>query len=63
LRISPFRINVVIALMAFSGLRRESIGNNGGSDGLMLKESPNPIPELAEEFEVSENFMRKRFLF
>jgi len=49
--------------MAFSGLRRESIGNNGGSDGLMLKESPNPIPELAEEFEVSENFMRKRFLF
>jgi hypothetical protein len=37
--------------------------NHGGSEGLMLKESPNPIPELAEEFEVSENFMMKRFLF
>jgi Zn-dependent peptidase ImmA (M78 family) len=25
-----------------------------------VKESPDPIPELAEEFQVSENFMRKR---
>ena len=25
-----------------------------------VRESPNPIPELAELFEVSENFMRKR---
>jgi Zn-dependent peptidase ImmA (M78 family) len=25
-----------------------------------VEESPNPIPELAEEFQVSENFMRKR---
>ncbi|MEO0242800.1 MAG: ImmA/IrrE family metallo-endopeptidase [candidate division WOR-3 bacterium] len=28
-----------------------------------VKESPNPIPELAEEFQVSENFMRKRLEF
>jgi hypothetical protein len=25
-----------------------------------VKESQNPIPELAEEFQVSENFVRKR---
>ena len=25
-----------------------------------IKESPNPIPALAEEFQVSQNFMRKR---
>jgi Zn-dependent peptidase ImmA (M78 family) len=25
-----------------------------------VKESPDPIPELAEEFQVSENFMRKK---
>jgi Zn-dependent peptidase ImmA (M78 family) len=25
-----------------------------------VKESPDPIPELAEEFQVSENFMKKR---
>jgi Zn-dependent peptidase ImmA (M78 family) len=25
-----------------------------------VKDSPNPIPELAEEFQVSENFMKKR---
>jgi len=24
-----------------------------------IRESPNPIPELAEEFQVSENFMKK----
>jgi Zn-dependent peptidase ImmA (M78 family) len=28
-----------------------------------VKESPDPVPELAEEFQVSENFMRKRFEF
>jgi len=28
-----------------------------------VKESLNPIPELAEEFQVSENFMRKRLDF
>lgn len=28
-----------------------------------VEESPNPIPELAEEFQVSENFMRKRLEF
>jgi len=28
-----------------------------------VKEHPDPIPELAEEFQVSENFMRKRFEF
>jgi Zn-dependent peptidase ImmA (M78 family) len=28
-----------------------------------VKESPDPIPELAEEFQVSENFMRKRIEF
>ena len=27
-----------------------------------VKESPDPIPELAEEFQVSENFMRKRLM-
>jgi Zn-dependent peptidase ImmA (M78 family) len=25
-----------------------------------VQESPDPIPELAEEFQVSENFMKKR---
>jgi len=28
-----------------------------------VKNSPDPIPELAEEFQVSENFMRKRLEF
>jgi Zn-dependent peptidase ImmA (M78 family) len=28
-----------------------------------VKESPDPIPELAEEFQVSPNFMRKRLEF
>ena len=27
-----------------------------------VKESPNPIHDLAEEFQVSENFMRKRLM-
>jgi hypothetical protein len=29
--------------------------------GEWVKEFLDPIPELAEEFQVSENFMRKRF--
>jgi len=28
-----------------------------------VRESPDPVPELAEEFQVSENFMRKRLKF
>jgi len=28
-----------------------------------VKNSPDPIPELAEEFRVSENFMKKRLEF
>jgi Zn-dependent peptidase ImmA (M78 family) len=28
-----------------------------------VRESPDPIPELAEEFQVSENFMKKRLEF
>ncbi|MGC9086798.1 MAG: hypothetical protein ACP5IT_11450 [Thermoproteota archaeon] len=28
-----------------------------------VKECPDPIPELAEEFQVSENFMKKRLEF
>jgi len=28
-----------------------------------IKDSPDPIPELAEEFQVSENFMRKSLKF
>jgi hypothetical protein len=28
-----------------------------------FKESPDPIPELAEESQVSENFMRKKLKF
>jgi Zn-dependent peptidase ImmA (M78 family) len=28
-----------------------------------VEESPDPVPELAEEFQVSENFMRKRLEF
>jgi hypothetical protein len=37
LRVSPPRIKVAIALMAFAGLRPQSLGNHDGSDGLMLK--------------------------
>jgi hypothetical protein len=29
----------------------------------MVKDSPDLIPELAEEFQVPENFMRKRLEF
>jgi len=39
-RASPPRIRVAEALMAFSDLRPESIGNHDGSDGLMLKDLP-----------------------
>jgi len=45
LRVSPLRIKVAISLMAFSGLRPQSIGNHDGSDGLMLKD----LPELKVE--------------
>jgi integrase len=40
LRASPPRIKAAISLMAFSGLRPQSIGNYEGSDGLMLKDLP-----------------------
>jgi integrase len=45
LRASPPRIKAAISLMAFSGLRPQSIGNHDGSDGLMLKD----LPELRIE--------------
>jgi integrase len=45
LRASPPRIKVAISLMAFAGLRPQSIGNYDGSDGLMLKD----LPELRIE--------------
>jgi integrase len=45
LRVSPLRIKVAISLMAFSGLRPQSIGNHDGSNGLMLKD----LPELKVE--------------
>jgi hypothetical protein len=40
LRASPPRVRVAIVLMAFSGLRPQSIGNHDGGDGLMLKDLP-----------------------
>ena len=40
LRASPPRIRAAIALMAFTGLRPQSMGNYDGSDGLMLKDLP-----------------------
>jgi integrase len=45
LRASPPRVKVAISLMAFSGLRPQSIGNHDGSDGLTLKD----LPELKIE--------------
>jgi hypothetical protein len=45
LRASPPRVKVAVSLMAFSGLRPQSIGNHDGSDGLMLKD----LPELKIE--------------
>jgi integrase len=45
LRASPPRIKAAISLMAFAGLRPQSIGNYDGSDGLMLKD----LPELKIE--------------
>jgi len=44
-RVSPPRIRVAEALMAFADLRPESIGNYDGSDGLRLKD----LPELKIE--------------
>jgi len=40
IRVSPPRVRVMVALMAFAGLRPQSIGNHDGSDGLMLKDLP-----------------------
>ncbi|PMB76221.1 MAG: hypothetical protein C0177_07260, partial [Fervidicoccus fontis] len=40
LRASLPRIKVAIALIAFAGLRPQSIGNHDGTDGLMLKDLP-----------------------
>ena len=45
LRASPPRIKVAIALMAFAGLRPQSIGNHNGADGVRLKD----LPELRIE--------------
>jgi integrase len=45
LRAPPPRIKAAISLMAFAGLRPQSIGNYDGSDGLMLKD----LPELRIE--------------
>ncbi|MEM3028508.1 MAG: site-specific integrase, partial [Candidatus Bathyarchaeia archaeon] len=45
LRVSPPRVRVCEALMAFADLRPESIGNHDGSDGLMIKD----LPELKIE--------------
>jgi len=47
LRASSLRVKAMIALMAFAGLRPQSIGNHDGSDGLMLKD----LPELKIEGE------------
>ena len=40
LRVSTPRVRVAIALMAFSGLRPQVLGNHDGSDGLMLRDLP-----------------------
>jgi hypothetical protein len=45
LRASPPRIKVAIALIAFAGLRPQSIGNHDGSDGLTFRD----LPELKIE--------------
>jgi hypothetical protein len=45
LRVSPPRIKTAIGLMAFAGLRPQSIGNHDGSDGLTLRD----LPELKIE--------------
>jgi len=39
-RVSPPRVRVTEALMAFADLRPESIGNYDGSDGLLMKDLP-----------------------
>lgn len=43
LRTSPSRVKVAIALMAFSDLRPQTIGNHDGSDGLRIRD----LPEMA----------------
>jgi hypothetical protein len=40
LRASQPRVKVAIALMAFAGLRPQTMGNHDGSDGLMIKDLP-----------------------
>ncbi|MFN4337240.1 MAG: hypothetical protein ACK4FV_06660 [Candidatus Nitrosocaldus sp.] len=40
LRMATPRARVAIALMAYSGLRPESIGNYDGTDGLRLSDMP-----------------------
>lgn len=40
LRMATPRARVAIALMAYSGLRPESMGNYNGTDGLMLRDMP-----------------------
>jgi hypothetical protein len=45
LRASPPRVRAAVALMAFAGLRPQSIGNHDGSDGLRIKD----LPELKIE--------------
>jgi hypothetical protein len=45
LRTSPPRVRAAVALMAFAGLRPQSIGNHDGSDGLRIKD----LPELKIE--------------
>jgi len=48
LRVSPPRVKVAIALMAFAGLRPQSLGNHDGSDGLMFKDLPEMRVEGSE---------------
>jgi hypothetical protein len=45
LRASPPRVRAAVALMAYAGLRPQSIGNHDGSDGLRIKD----LPELKIE--------------
>jgi hypothetical protein len=40
LRVASPRVRVAIALIAFSGLRLQVLGNHDGSDGLMLRDLP-----------------------
>jgi len=40
LRVSPPRVRVAVALMAFADLRPQTLGNHDGSDGLRIKDLP-----------------------